>query len=191
MTRAPESSTRTVRIVHLDAATLSALADGDLARAVATSPVDLTEWLAGPDCVGTWRRRARQVVETPGDAPWVTGVLWDEHEQRAVGKAGFHAAPDTGGLVEVGYAVDPAYRRRGYARAALETMIARAQADPDVRTLRATVSPANTASLGLIGQYPFVETGEQWDAEDGPEIIFELAVGQRCGNASPPPAASA
>ena len=177
MTRTPDSSTRTVRIVHLDAATLAALADGDLARAVATSPVGLTEWLAGPDCVGTWRRRARQVVETPGDAAWVTGVLWDEHGQCAVGKAGFHAAPDADGLVEVGYAVDPAYRRRGYARAALEIMIARAQADPGVRTLRATVSPDNSASLGLIGQYPFVESGEQWDEEDGLEAIYELAVG--------------
>jgi RimJ/RimL family protein N-acetyltransferase len=176
VTRAPQSSTRTVRIVHLDAATLAALADGDLARAVATSPVGLTAWLAGPDCVGTWRRRARQVLETPADAPWVTGVLWDEDEQRAVGKAGFHAAPDPDGLVEVGYAVDPAYRRRGYARAALESMITRALADPGVRTLRATVSPDNVASLGLIGQYPFVENGEQWDEEDGLEVIFELAV---------------
>ncbi|GAA2151587.1 hypothetical protein GCM10009844_34000 [Nocardioides koreensis] len=176
MTRAPESSTLTVRIIQLEAATLAALGDGDLARALETTPLELTEWLAGPDCVGTWRRRARQVVETPADAPWVTGVLWDEHDRHAVGKAGFHAAPDPDGLVEVGYAVDPAYRRRGYARAALEAMIARAQADPDVRTLRATVSPTNTASLGLIGQFPFVENGEQWDEEDGLELIYELAV---------------
>jgi ribosomal-protein-alanine N-acetyltransferase len=166
-----------VRIVQLDTATLAALADGDLARARATSPVALTGWLAGPDCVSTWRFRALQAVETPEDLPWVTGVLWDEDEQRPVGKAGFHAAPDPDGMVEVGYAVDPADRRRGYARAALEVMIARARAHPAVRTLRATVSPDNAASLGLIGQYPFVENGEQWDEEDGLEIIFELEVG--------------
>ncbi|MFC4784996.1 GNAT family N-acetyltransferase [Nocardioides sp. MAHUQ-72] len=167
-----------VRIVQLDAATLASLADQDLERALETSPVPLTPWLAGPDCAWTWGYRARQVVERPEDAAWVTGVLWDEDAGVPVGKAGFHGAPDGDGMVEVGYAVDPAYRRRGYARAALELMIARAQADPSVRTLRATVSPDNAPSLALVGQYPFVENGEQWDEEDGLEIIFELAVDQ-------------
>jgi RimJ/RimL family protein N-acetyltransferase len=165
-----------IRIVHLDAATLAALADGDLDRARETSPVELTAWLAGPECVRTWRIRAEQVVATPADAPWVTGVVWDEDAQRPVGKAGFHAAPDGDGMVEVGYAVDPAYRRRGYARAVLEALISRAQDHPDVRILRATVSPDNAASLGLVRQYPFVENGEQWDDEDGLEIIYELDV---------------
>ena len=44
---------------------------------------------------------------------------------------------------------------------------------PDVKTVRATISPDNAASLALIGSYPFVENGEQWDDEDGREIIFE------------------
>jgi ribosomal-protein-alanine N-acetyltransferase len=30
----------------------------------------------------------------------------------AVGRAGFHGPPDADGMVEVGYAVDPAFRRR-------------------------------------------------------------------------------
>ena len=81
------------------------------------------------------------------------------------------------GMVEVGYAVDPAHRRRGYARAALETLMDRARTEPDVRTLRATVSPGNTASLGLIAQYDFTEVGEQWDDEDGLEVIYEMSVG--------------
>jgi len=165
-----------VRIVQLDAATLAALADGDLDRARLSSPVPLTPWLAGPESVGTWRFRARQAVETPDDLPWVTGVLWDEDLEEAVGKAGFHAAPNDDGMVELGYAVDPAYRRRGYARAALESLIARARAEPSVRVLRATVSPDNAPSLALIAQYPFVEVGEQWDEEDGLETIYEMPV---------------
>ena len=73
-------------------------------------------------------------------------------------------------MVEVGYGVDPAYRRRGYARAALLLMIERARSDPSVRVFRVTVSPDNAASLGLVAQLPFVEVGEQWDDEDGLEI---------------------
>ena len=165
-----------VSIVQLDPQTLAALAAGDLTAARRTSPVDLSPWLAGPECVGTWRRRARQVVETPADQAWVTGVLWDDDAEVPVGKAGFHAAPDTNGMVEVGYAVDPVLRRRGYARAALENMIARARREPDVAVLRVTVSPTNAASLALIQQYNFLEVGEQWDDEDGLEIMYEMPV---------------
>jgi len=77
-------------------------------------------------------------------------------------------------MVEVGYAVDPAYRRRGYARAALELLLARAARESDVRTVRATVSPDNHASRALILQYGFAEVGEQWDDEDGLELIYEV-----------------
>lgn len=166
-----------VRIVQLDPATLSALAGGDLESAQRTSPVPLSAWLAGPACTGTWRYRAAQVVDAPQDLPWVTGVIWDEDAGVAVGKAGFHAAPDADGRLEVGYAVDPAYRRRGYARAALEAMLQRAEAEPGVRLVRASISPDNAPSLALIGQYSFVEVGEQWDDEDGLETVYEVSVG--------------
>ena len=163
-----------VRIVRLSPAALAALALRDLAAANAASPVPLTPWFISDDCHDVWRMRARQVVDRPADLPWITGVLWDDHAQVAVGQSGFHGAPDEAGMVEVGYAVDPAHRRRGYARAALEQAIARARTEPSVHVLRATISPDNDASLALIAQYPFVRNGEQWDDEDGLELIFEL-----------------
>lgn len=165
-----------VRIVHLSSDALAALAAGDLATADALSPVRLSPWLVAPENLRTWQRRAVQVLEQPDDLGWVTGVLWDETAQQVVGAAGFHAAPDVDGMVEVGYGVDPAHRRRGHARAALDLMIARAQEVPEVRVLRVTVSPDNAASLGLVEQHPFVANGEQWDEEDGLELIFELDV---------------
>jgi RimJ/RimL family protein N-acetyltransferase len=163
-----------VRIIQLPAEAIIALAEGDLAGANAASPVPLTEWMVSESSVHTWQFRSVQSIETPEDLPWITGILWDEEEQLAVGQSGFHAAPDADGMVEVGYGVDPAYRRRGYARAALEIAIERARSEPAVRTLRATISPDNEASLGLIRQYPFVHNGEQWDEEDGLELIYEL-----------------
>jgi ribosomal-protein-alanine N-acetyltransferase len=163
-----------VRIVRLPPEAIIALAAGDLVTAQASSPVRLSAWQVSPGSVRTWQYRAVQAVESPEDLPWITGVLWDDDAQVAVGQSGFHAAPDADGMVEVGYGVDPAYRRRGYARAALELAIERARAEPDVRTLRATISPDNEASLALIRQYPFVHHGEQWDDEDGVELIYEL-----------------
>ncbi|WP_349815173.1 GNAT family N-acetyltransferase [Curtobacterium sp. MCBD17_040] len=133
----------------------------------------VSPYLAGPDCIGLWRMRSQQIEERPSDAAWITRLIVDPDITVAVGAAGFHGAPDAAGMVELGYRVDPAFRRRGYARRSLETVLAVAQRHPDVRTVRATVSPDNAASLALIDSYGFVENGEQWDDEDGREIIFE------------------
>jgi RimJ/RimL family protein N-acetyltransferase len=171
--------TARVRIVHLTGPVFRALAAGDLAAAEAVSPVPLSPYLAGPECRGVWGRRARQADEDPASPAWVTGVIVDAGRGLAVGRAGFHGPPDAAGMVEIGYAVDPAHRRRGYARAALEALLARAAREPAVRTVRVTIAPDNEASAGLAAQYGFVAVGEQWDDEDGLEIVYERPAGAR------------
>lgn len=168
-----------VRIVHLTAPVFRALANGDLAAANRVSPVPLSAYLAGPECRGVWQRRSKQAEEDPASAAWVTGVIWDERQQVAVGRAGYHGPPDPSGMVEIGYAVDPAYRRQGYARAALEALLQRAAREPQVRTVRVTISPDNAASYQLASQYGFTQVGEQWDDEDGLEIIYEIDAQRR------------
>jgi RimJ/RimL family protein N-acetyltransferase len=168
-----------VRIVHLTAPVFRALANGDLMAANTASPVRLSAYFAGPEWRATWQRRSKQLEDNPADAAWVTGVIWDERQKVAVGQAGYHGPPDASGMVEIGYAVDPAYRRRGYARAALEALLQRAAREPQVRTVRVTISPDNVASYRLASQYGFTEVGEQWDDEDGLEIIYEVDAQRR------------
>lgn len=164
-----------VRIVHLSGPVFQALAEGDLEAANAMSPVPLPAYFAGTDWRSVWRLRAGQVAQDPAEAAWVTGVIWDEDQGRAVGRAGFHGAPDAAGTVEIGYAVDPAHRRRGYARAALRVLLQRAAREPAVHTVRVSISPDNVASRQLTAGFGFVEVGEQWDEEDGLEIVYEIA----------------
>jgi RimJ/RimL family protein N-acetyltransferase len=166
-----------VSILQLSPDTLHALADGDLTRANRTAPVPLPAVFVSPGWIGTWRFRSAQVREDPTAGDWITGAVWDTAHALVVGKAGFHAPPDPDGMVEVGYAVVLELRRRGYARAALEVLLERAAREPDVRVVRASVSPDNAASLGLIAQFGFVRVGEQWDDEDGLEIVHELRLG--------------
>ncbi|WP_370949678.1 GNAT family N-acetyltransferase [Amycolatopsis sp. cg5] len=164
-----------VRIVHLTGPVFDALARGDLAAANAISPVPVSAYFAGPDWRGVWRMRGSQVEADPASAAWVTGIIWDELRQLAVGRAGYHGPPDPAGMVEIGYAVEPAHRRRGYARAALEALLRRAADEPHVRTVRVTISPDNVASYQLASKYGFVEIGEDWDDEYGLGIIYEVA----------------
>ena len=165
-----------VEVLQLDATALRGLADGDLTTANRTSPVPLTPYLAGEECRGVWEIRAVQIVEDPGSAAWITGVVWDPDRRLAVGRAGYHGPPDGDGMVEVGYSIDPQYRRQGYARAALRALIERARHEPGVRTFRATISPDNAPSRDLVLSEGLVEVGEQWDDEDGLEIVYELSL---------------
>jgi hypothetical protein len=107
---------RRVRIVHLSAPVFDALIEGDLATANALRPVPLSAHFAGLDWRAVWQMRSRQLKQDPANAAWVTGVIWDDAQQMAVGRAGYHGPPDSSGVVEIGYAVDPAHRRRGYER---------------------------------------------------------------------------
>jgi RimJ/RimL family protein N-acetyltransferase len=76
----------------------------------------------------------------------------------------------------VGYSIDPQYRRQGYARAALRALVDRAGREPEVTTVRASVSPDNVASRDLVLSEGFVAVGEQIDEEDGLEIVYDRSV---------------
>jgi ribosomal-protein-alanine N-acetyltransferase len=167
----PDREPPRVRLDVVPEGVLHALAAGEPVPAEVVSP-----YLAGPECASLWRMRSRQVLEAPADAPWVTRFIVDPTVGVPVGVAGFHGPPDAAGMVEVGYRVDPAHRRRGHARRALEILLAVARDHPDVRTVRATISPDNLASRSLVVDHGFVEEGEQWDDEDGLEIVFEVSV---------------
>ena len=162
-----------MELIALDHATMEALAAGDLPSALRTAPVALGPFFASDDQRGVWARRALQIAQDPQEAHWVTRIVWDPVERRAVGRAGFHGRPDHRGMVEVGYEIDPTLRRRGYARAALEAMLAWAEGEIEVHVVRASVSPDNDPSLRLIEQFGFQLVGDQWDDEDGRELVFE------------------
>ncbi len=163
--------------MQLSPEVLRALADGDLAAAEASAPVSLSPYLADQECRWVWSLRADQVRADPPSAGWITAVVWDPDRQVAVGRAGFHGPPDGSGMVEVGYSIDPAHRRRGYARAAVRALLDRAAREPGVRVVRASVGPANEPSLRLVRSLGFVAVGEQIDEEDGLEIVHERPAG--------------
>jgi ribosomal-protein-alanine N-acetyltransferase len=171
----PATSSPRVQLVQIPVEQIHSLAEGDPRRVLSANGGALTPYLRGAECRSLWNYRSAQVRSTPSDAAWVTRFIVVPGVTGAVGVAGFHGPPDERGMVEVGYRVDPQYRRRGYARAALETLLATAHDHPAVRVVRASVSSDNVASRSLISQYGFVEVGEQWDEEDGLEILFEVS----------------
>ena len=158
---------------------LAEVADGDatglaeaLDAAISLEWVDEVRELAG--------MRAKQVRERPSDAPWLLRAIV-RHEpglpRVVIGHLNFHAGPSESGQVEIGYTLLPAARGRGYAIEAVRAVFDWAERVHGVHRFRASVAPGNERSLNLIGKLGFVHTGEQWDPDDGRELVYELEIG--------------
>ncbi|MFI6374360.1 GNAT family N-acetyltransferase [Streptomyces sp. NPDC050546] len=173
-TPVPASTTRSVRFVELSSTAMSALLKDDLAQAGTEAGVALPDYFLTDRAKWVWRYRVGQLDADPNCAGWLTRIVVAEPEGTVVGYAGFHGPPDEAGMVELGYSVVPAHRRQGYARAILTALVRWAAAEAGVRIVRVTISPDNTASLATIAGFGFVEVGEQWDEEDGLELVFEV-----------------
>lgn len=92
-----------------------------------------------------------------------------------VGLCGYKAPP-ADGVVEIGYGVAEACRRRGFATQALRLLIARAASDPQAAQLLAHTVPDNHASRRVLELNGFVLEGEVVDPDDGPVLRWSRAV---------------
>ena len=171
---APAPGPVAVRFVALTRPILVALRDSDLTAASTLAGVEFPEFFVGDSELWLWRLRLSDIAANPEATRWIARAAVDEPGGFVVGHAGFHGPPDDAGMVEVGYTVVPEYRRRGYARAMLTALLRRAADEPQVRVVRASISPDNAASLATIAGFGFEPAGEQWDEEDGLELLFEV-----------------
>jgi len=162
-----------VELVVLEAAVLEALAVGDRAEAELLTGLVFPEFFDSQKWL--WRLHLDRMREHPASVGWLARAVVDSASGEVVGNAGFHFQPDADGMVEIGYTIVPECRGRGLAKATVAVLLASAAREPGVRTVRATVSPENAASRAIVGGHGFVQTGQQWDEEDGLELVFERA----------------
>jgi ribosomal-protein-alanine N-acetyltransferase len=180
----PASSKR-VRFVELPIAAMTALLDGDLSQASAVAGVELAAYFVADGARRLWRRRLGQVAADPGSARRIARAAVAEPEGAVVGYAGFHGPPDEAGMVEVGYSVAPEFRRQRYARAMMAELLRRAAAEPAVRTVRATISSGNVASLATISGFGFVEAGSSGTTRTASSSFLKSL--PTAGRGGPPP----
>lgn len=155
-----------MRLVGLDASTVVTLSDGHPAS---VDGVPLT-W--PPEDVRVLRYRRQALDADPASAPYLLHVLLDG--DRMVGRIGCHEGPHDG-VLEIGYYVAPSVRGRGVATAMVGEFLDWL-APRGVHRVRAAVRPDNAASLAVLAHFGFVEVGDQWDDEDGPELLLETVL---------------
>ncbi|MFC3742093.1 GNAT family N-acetyltransferase [Paractinoplanes deccanensis] len=159
-----------IRFVQLSPAALTALVAGDLAAASAAAGQQLSQYLV--DEAWLWRVRLEDIERDPRAADWIARAAVAEPQGVVVGHGGFHGPPDADGIVEVAYSVAPEHRRKGYAKAMLRALLERADAEPGVTAVRASIRPDNVGSKATIAGFGFKKIGEQWDPEDGLEDVY-------------------
>ena len=165
--------TRRLDLVWLSPATMRALLDGRLPDLEgAALPAD---W-AG-DIGPLLRLRLAQVERMSEHAPWLLRAIVLRDERRVLGHIGFHGAPGANALadpdaVELGYTIETADRRHGYASEAIPEM-ARWAREAGIRRVLISIGRDNAPSLALARALGARQLTLVRDT-DGVEIVFEL-----------------
>ena len=94
---------------------------------------------------------------------------------QVVGEIGAKDPPDARGMIEIGYGVIPAARRRGITSCAVAELADHVKMR-GVRVLRADCNVDNVGSIRVLERSGFTRIGEGED-EDGPLILWERRLG--------------
>jgi RimJ/RimL family protein N-acetyltransferase len=171
----PAIPTARLELVSMPVAFMEALLAGDTAAAGgaigAAVPDNLRDHLED-----FLRYRLAQVIADSSIRVWLGRAMVrtePDGGRHVLGTIGFHGPPDDRGRLEIGYSVQSAHRRQGYAREAVRAMLDWAAREHGVHRFIASISPTNAASLALVQSFWFVQTGEQMDEIDGLELVLE------------------
>jgi RimJ/RimL family protein N-acetyltransferase len=104
----------------------------------------------------------------PDGHRWGSLFFIEREVATLVGFGGFKGSPSPDGVVEIGYAIAPAFRGRGLATDAVEQMLQRAFADVAVRAVDAHTLGHDNPSTRVLQKTGFRKLAEIEDPDDGP-----------------------
>jgi RimJ/RimL family protein N-acetyltransferase len=164
-------------LVSLSPAVIEAVFDGRPEEAERQLGFRVPGGFPDDDLEGLLRLRLGQMQSAPHSQQWLVRALVLREEGTMVGHAGFHGQPGTTGLdpgkAEIGYTVFKPFRGRGYATEAAVALMDWAE-EEGIHQFVFSIGPWNAPSLAIARKLGFTQTGEQWDEEDGLELVFEL-----------------
>jgi RimJ/RimL family protein N-acetyltransferase len=150
---------------HIDQALL-----GDSALAAALGFAVAEGWSVWPEQLPqtrTW------LAEHPDLGEWGTKLIVLTQPRTLIGMGGYRGPPEDG-VVEIGYALAPAYRGRGLATAFARTLIEHAFADPRVTAVVAHTLAESNPSNRLLSRLGFKNIRELVDPAEGPVWLWRL-----------------
>jgi RimJ/RimL family protein N-acetyltransferase len=122
-------------------------------------------WAGFPEALPVLRDSC---ARNPQGYVWGPSLFVLGEPRTLVGLGGFKGGPSTEGVVEIGYAIAPAFRGRGLATAAVQEMLTRGFGDPQVRFIDAHTLGQPNASTRVLEKAGFEKIGALEDPDEGP-----------------------
>jgi [ribosomal protein S5]-alanine N-acetyltransferase len=146
--------------MHLNALIQSEQALADLLA------VKLAEnWLVFPEAAPY---SLQMLEKNPQVLRWGMHLFVHKGENKIIGNGGFKGVADENGMVEIGYALSPAYENQGFATEAARGMIDYAFSWSNVRMVDAHTLAEENASVRVLQKCGMTKIAEKDDEEDGP-----------------------
>lgn len=130
------------------------------------------DWFDFPGVVSieTMRFLYKHLKANPDALGWWTHLLVHAGDEVLVGTGGYKGRADEAGMVEIGYAIIPAYRGQGLATEAAQGLIDNAFAHAHVKSIdahtlaerNASVRVLEKAGMKFVGTVNAPDVGEVW-----------------------------
>jgi RimJ/RimL family protein N-acetyltransferase len=153
---------------------LEALIAGDRQTLEAVTGATFPEPLAAPPEMNhALPTMCDTLRDDPASAAWGPFLLVLRDTGQAAGSAGLFVQPSRG-TSELGYSVYANFQRQGIASEAAAALVAWALAQPDIRSVRATIPPGHVASERVAAKAGLRRTGRmETDPDAGPVEVWE------------------
>ncbi len=154
-----------LRLVDGTLALLSAALEGRNALEVLLGVSVAEDWEGFPEALPTIRASYER---NPEGHVWGSLFFIELEGPTLVGFGGFKGSPSSDGVVEIGYAIAPAFRGQGLATDAVAQMVQRAFEDGEVRAVDAHTLGHDNPSTRVLQKTGFRKVAEIEDPCDGP-----------------------
>lgn len=136
-----------------------------LASLLRVTPAE--DWLGFPAAQEAMRPSYEHLKRNPSVLGWWTYLFTHKQDCKLIGLGGFKGRPSEEGLVEIGYALAPAYRGVGLASEASRGMLEYAFSHAEVTSVLAHTLPEKNASTRVLQRVGFKHVGTVHDPDDG------------------------
>ena len=129
------------------------------------------DWPVFPDTIGHVHESLKA---DPSAHEWGFRLFVHTSDKVLMGEGGFKSRPDQEGVVEIGYAIVPEYRRRGFAYEAAKGLADYAFSYPEVKIVQAHTLKDGTASIRVLEKLGMKLVGTSQDPDEGEVLQWRV-----------------
>lgn len=131
-------------------------------------------WPVSPEAIPIFQKILQPDETMVG---WLNYFVIHREDKTLIGDCGFLGRPDKNKTVEVGYSIIPGYRRRGYTKEMVGTLIEWAFSTKEVQRIIAHTIKENTPSIKVLEHLGFTLMKDNIKTGEGIKYLWELKSG--------------